>query len=124
MTLSEERVIAFMQERGWDKVLPGDVAKSIMIEGAELLELFQWKNPTFDEVKNDAQKLEKIKKELADVLIYAIDLSTLLGLSMEDIIAEKLESNGKKYPAALMKNSATAGEDYWRIKEEHRRQNG
>ena len=65
-----------MKARGWDKTAPADQAKSIMIEGAELLEHFQWKNFTVAEIKKDKEKYEGIQSEVADVLIYAIDLAT------------------------------------------------
>ena len=57
----------YMADRGWVNLLPDDIAKSIMIEGAELLEHFQWENLTVAEVKKDGNKLTEIRKELADV---------------------------------------------------------
>ncbi|MFH0857279.1 MAG: nucleotide pyrophosphohydrolase [Candidatus Magasanikbacteria bacterium] len=92
----------FMKERGWDNLNPGDLAKSIMIEGAELLELFQWVNPTKEELMSDTEKMEKIKKELADVLIYALDLAISLNIDPKKIILEKIEMNEKKFPAEKM----------------------
>jgi NTP pyrophosphatase (non-canonical NTP hydrolase) len=118
----EKRIKKHLEERGWDTLRPGDIAKSIMIEGAELLELFQWENPELEAVRQEPKKLEEIKKELADVLIYAIEMSTLLGLDTEDIINKKLEHAAKKYPAELMKKNAKDSTDseYWRIKKEYR----
>jgi NTP pyrophosphatase (non-canonical NTP hydrolase) len=123
----EKRVLKHLQERGWDNLRPSDVAKSIMIEGAELLELFQWENRELKDVKRDIEKIEEIKKELADVLIYAIEMSVLLGLDTADIVNKKLDYAAKKYPAELMKKNARKGSgsgadsEYWRIKEEYRR---
>ena len=122
----EKRIKKHLEERGWDTLRPGDIAKSIMIEGAELLELFQWENPELEAVKQNPEKIEGIKNELADVLIYAIEMSTLLGLDTEDIINKKLDHAAKKYPAELMKKNvkdgAGSGEDseYWRIKKAYR----
>jgi dCTP diphosphatase len=65
----EKEIRDYLVERGWDNLRPGDLAKSISIEAAELLEIFQWSNETLEDVKNDPEKTEKIKKELADVLI-------------------------------------------------------
>ena len=123
----EKRVLRHLEERGWDHLRPSDIAKSIMIEGAELLELFQWENRELEEVKKDLEKVEGIKKELADVLIYALEMSVLLGLDTTEIINKKLDHAARKYPAELMKKNAKkgagSGEDsaYWRIKEEYRR---
>lgn len=123
----EKRILKYLQERGWDNLRPSDIAKSIMIEGAELLELFQWENRELEDVQKNVEKIKSIKKELADVLIYAIEMSVLLGLDTTDIINKKLDYTAKKYPAELMKRNAQKGSGsgadskYWRIKEKYRR---
>ncbi len=119
----EKKVLKHLQARKWDELRPGDLAKSIMIEGAELLEIFQWENPELPAVKKDKEKLAAIKKELADVLIYCIEMSVLLGLDTEKIIRSKLAKAAKKYPAKLMKNRTDEpGTEslYWKIKKEYR----
>ena len=122
----EKRIRKYLEERGWDHLRPSDIAKSIMIEGAELLELFQWENRELEEVKKEREKIEEIKKELADVLIYAIEMSVLLDLDTTDIINKKLDHTAKKYPAKLMRKNAQKGSgsgadsEYWRIKKEYR----
>ncbi len=124
----EKRVKQHLVERGWDHLRPSDIAKSIMIEGAELLELFQWENLELEEMKQNLEKVEEIKKELADVLIYALEMSVLLELDTTDIINKKLDHAAKKYPAELMRKNAQKGSgsgadsEYWRIKKEHRAQ--
>lgn len=123
----EKKIKKYLEDRGWDNLRPSDLAKSVMIEGGELLELFQWENRELEDIKNDKDKVEEIAKELADVLIYALDISVLLGLDTEEIINKKLDHISKKYPAELMrknsKKGSGSGEDseYWRIKKEHRR---
>jgi len=104
---------------------PGDIAKSISIEAAELLELFQWTNQNLAEVKKDKEKIELIKKEIADVLIYCFNMTTLLGLDTGKILLDKLEKAKKKYPAHLFKNRSKDDDPgsepiYWKIKKEHR----
>lgn len=121
----EDQIRNYLTERGWDNLRPGDLAKSISIEASELLEIFQWTNPTLQEVKNDPVKLEAIKKELADVLIYCFDVSVLLGFDTGKILLDKLEKAKSKYPAHLFKNrdkNVDAGSEdiYWQIKKEHR----
>lgn len=120
----EKSIYKYLEERNWHHPRPGDLSKSIMIEGAELLELFQWENLSLEEIKDNPDKIEKIKKELADVLIYAFELSVLLGFDTEDIVRSKLEKISKKYPAELMKERQENGgdaSDYWRIKKEYRK---
>ena len=119
----EDAIREYLVERGWDQLRPGDLAKSISIEAAELLELFQWTNPSLAEVKTDSEKLEAIKKELADVIIYCLDMSVLLEFDTGDIVMKKLEKVREKYPANLFKHrSREAGSEdaYWQIKKESR----
>ncbi len=125
MKEQEDVIREYLVERGWDQLRPGDLAKSISIEAAELLELFQWTNPSLEEVKADQEKLEAIKGELADVLIYCLDMSVLLELDTNDIIMKKLEKVREKYPAELFINrdrSQEAGSEdvYLQIKKESR----
>jgi NTP pyrophosphatase (non-canonical NTP hydrolase) len=122
----EKRVYAYAKARNWHKLKPGDLAKSIMIEGAELLELFQWDNPTLEEVKKDKEKVKEIAKELADIFIYSIELATELNLDIDKIVEEKLKHVEKKYPAKLIKQSQKVSgpgrsAEYWRIKKEFRK---
>jgi len=119
----------FLKERNWDELSPSDVAKSISIEAAELLELFQWGDYNIEETKNDKVKMEEIKKELADVLIYALDMSRILDINPKDIIREKLKQNAKKFPAELVrgerdqKGNYSKPKAYYRIKKKHREEN-
>ncbi len=99
--LTLEKVIAFRDERDWKQFHnPKDLAISISLEAAELLELFQWKR------EDDKVDIERIREELADVLMYSISLADILNLDLDDIILSKLEKNGNKYPVALSKGSA------------------
>jgi dCTP diphosphatase len=121
----EKAVKDYLIERGWDELRPADLAKSISIEAAELLEIFQWTNASLEEVKKDSAKLELIKKELADVLIYCLEMSTLLELDTGKILLDKLEKAKEKYPAHLFINrdrsiEAGAEETYLKIKQAHR----
>ncbi len=116
----EKKVHKHLKERGWDNLRPAGIAKSIMIEGAELLELFQWDNLPLKTVKRNKDKISEIEKELADVMIYALEMSVLLGLDTKKIIKNKLEYAAKKYPPELMKKVKHTKE-YWRIKKEYRK---
>lgn len=121
----EDAIREYLVERKWDQLRPGDLAKSISIEAAELLELFQWTNSSLEDVRADAEQIERIKSELADVLIYALDMSVLLGLDTGELVLEKLEKAKKKYPAELFKDrdpgSDAGSEDiYWKIKRDSR----
>ncbi|MED4455142.1 nucleotide pyrophosphohydrolase [Metabacillus fastidiosus] len=85
----------FRDERNWRQYHnPKDLAISISIEAAELLEDFQWKSSE-EALKANS---ENIKEEIADVLIYSLMLCSELDLDVEQIIQEKLEKNREKYP--------------------------
>ena len=123
----EKEILAYLAERKWDQLRPSDLAKSVAIEAGELLELFQWDNPSLAEVKGNPERLAEIKKELADVLLYCLDISVLLEFDTAAIVREKLEKAKKKYPAELFKDrpeGTDAGTEdiYWQIKKKHRQQ--
>lgn len=117
----EKEIAIYLQERGWDTMTPSDMAKSISIEAAELLEVFQWDNKDIAETKANQARMTKIKEELADVLIYCLDMAVLLEISSETIIREKLQHNKKKYPVAEMKQADNKGHGrYLEIKKQYR----
>jgi len=82
----------FVSERNWDPFHnPKDLAIALSVEASELLELFLWK-------RAEEADEEKIRQELADVMIYALMLARKLDLDPEEIIREKMRINGEKYP--------------------------
>ncbi len=118
----ESEIREFLTERGWVDPKPGDLAKSISIEAAELLMLFQWSNPTLEEVKDNPELLRKIGRSLADVIIYALNLTVLLNLDTEAMTKDKLALVRKKYPAERMNSlGAISDEEYQRIRDEFRK---
>ena len=83
----QEKIIKFRDARNWKQFHnPKDIAISISIEASELLEVFQWSGS--DVSANN--KLDKIKEELADVLIYSTLMATDLGLDIDEIITNKI----------------------------------
>ncbi len=91
---SMDRINQFRDERNWRQFHnEKDLALSISIEAAELLEIFQWK--TSEEALKD---FEHLKEEIADVLIYSYMLADNLNLDIDEIIQEKLIKNNLKYP--------------------------
>ena len=93
-------VTRFRDERDWSQFHnPKDLAISLCLEAAELLEIFQWSGNDL----NCEDKLDKIKEELADVLCYSILLSDRCGLDLDEIIQAKIKKNGEKYPVSQAK---------------------
>lgn len=89
----------FVMERDWDQFhTPENLAKSISIEAAELLEQFQW---------NSNPDLEQLRDELADVLTYCLLLAKKYGLDPKELVLTKLEKTKAKYPVEKAKGSST-----------------
>ncbi len=96
-------VAAFRDERDWKKFHnPKDLAISIIIESAELLEHFQWKN--VEEIENLVRlNKEEIAEEMADIAIYLLSLADILDLDLSKAIVDKMEKNSLKYPVEKTK---------------------
>ena len=93
-----ERIVEFRDARNWKQFHnPKDMAISIALEAAELLEVFQWSGA--DTGADTAKKMEKIREELSDVLIYAFLMANDLGLDISEIVNFKINENNRKYPA-------------------------
>ncbi|WP_394531820.1 nucleotide pyrophosphohydrolase [Priestia aryabhattai] len=90
-----EKVIQFRDDRNWQQFHnPKDLALSLSLEASELLENFQWKNSEDAIAANN----EKMKEELADVLMYAMLFAYETGINIEQAVEEKLQKNILKYP--------------------------
>jgi NTP pyrophosphatase (non-canonical NTP hydrolase) len=118
----QEIIHKYMQARDWDNLPPADLAKSISIESAELLEHFQWQNWSKEDIKKNKEKYIEIQHEVADVMIYCIEMANVLGFDVERAVISKLKKASKKYPAKLFKgNKALHGTGvYEKIKQEYR----
>ena len=94
-----ERIRKFTEDRDWDQFqTPANLAKSISIEANELLECFQWSDTDYD--------LEHVKEELADVMVYCVDMLDKLKLDADEIINAKMDKNEKKYPVEKARGRA------------------
>lgn len=94
-----ERIRKFSEDRDWEQFhSPANLAKSIVIEAAELLECFQWSDEGYD--------VQHVREELADVLVYSQNLLDKLGLDADEIVNMKMSQNEKKYPVEKAKGSA------------------
>ena len=95
-----ERLIKFRDERNWEQFHNSkDLALALSIETSELNELFLWKRP-------EDVNVEKLKEELADVLIFAFLLAKRHNLSIKDIMLNKIRINEEKYPPEKAKDTA------------------
>ncbi len=101
-------VLAFRDQRDWRQFHnPKDLAISITLEAAELLEHFQWKGPA--EVETflaDAANRRQVGEEMADVLILLVSMADAVGLDLLEAARAKLEENARKYPIDRAKGTA------------------
>ena len=100
-------VRAFAAERDWEQFhTPKNLVMALAVESAELMEHFQWLTP--DQSVNLNQEAKgKVAEEIADVLIYLVRLSDILGVDLLDAAFNKMGLNRAKYPVNLSKGLAT-----------------
>ena len=110
-----QRVLKFRDDRDWRQFHnPKDLAISMSLEAAELLEIFQWSGTELECI----DKLDKVREELADVLSYCILMADVYGLDLDEIMNAKVDRNEAKYPVELARGSAAK---YTELKEQARK---
>jgi len=104
---------SFIKERDWKKFHgPKNLALSVCIEAAELLEHFQWKNSTeAREYLADKKNKEEVAEEIADVAMYLFELADDLNIDLYKAISRKIMKNKKKYPVKKVKGRAVKHTD-------------
>lgn len=102
----KSKIRAFRDERDWMQFhSPKNLAISITLESAELLEHFQWKSEQEAEQHAVSAK-DEIADEIADIAVYLIELSDNLDIDLEKSILNKLLKNAEKYPPEKAKGNA------------------
>jgi dCTP diphosphatase len=96
----------FNRDRDWAQYhSPKNLAMSLVIEAAELAEIFQWLTEE-ESARLSAQKQVHAEEEIGDVLIYLLNLADKLGIDPVDAARKKLELNAEKYPVHKARGSA------------------
>ena len=96
----------FTNERDWEQFhSPKNLAMALSVEVAEIVEIFQWLTQEESRALN-ADKLKKVKEEIADVMIFLTNLADKLGIDVLEAAKEKIEVNKKKYPVEKAKGTA------------------
>lgn len=102
MEKMRHKILEFRDQRDWKKYhKEKDLAISISLEANELLENFQWKSSE-DAI---AQSKQNIKEEMADILIYLVQMADKMDIDLEEEVFHKLEKNAEKYPINAGKQS-------------------
>lgn len=97
------RVVKFRDDRNWRQFhTPKDLALSMSLEAAELLEIFQWSGTDLE----CRDKTDRIREELADILSYCILMADVCDLDLDEIMNAKVDKNEAKYPVEKARGSA------------------
>ena len=102
-----EKIKQFRDERDWKQFHNHkDMALSLVLEAAEVLEHFQWKSP--EEIEKHAKSSkDEISEELADVAMYLFELADNLDIDLPKAIEAKLAKNAQKYPVEKSRGKHT-----------------
>lgn len=104
----KDKVKQFTSSRGWMiHHSPKNLAMSIAIEAAELMEIFQWVSTDEAWQVRESNEFEHLQEELADVLIYCISLANQLDIDVAAAIDDKMQKNALRYP---VKSAIGSGE--------------
>ncbi len=115
----KKKIDRIEKSRGWSTV-PKDLAVSISIEAAELLEHFQWGATTnlVEKIQISPQKFEELELEVADVAIYLGNFADKMGIDISNAVNKKIKKIEEKYPADKIKKHGD--EFYYQQKRKYR----
>lgn len=101
-----QRLQQFADARDWGQFhSPKNLASALIVEAGELLEHFQWM--TEDQSRQlGAEKKQAVAHEMADVLLYLVQLSSALGVDLMAAASEKMAINAQKYPVEQARGSS------------------
>lgn len=97
----------FANERDWAQFhSPKNLVMALTGEVGELSEIFQWMTEAESvAAMQDPRTAERVRHEIADVMMYLVRLADMLRVDLDEALREKLALNAQKYPAALAKGS-------------------
>lgn len=99
LSILRDTLREFSAARDWRSYhTPKNLAMALIVEAAELVEHFQWSTP--EESRSlPPEKMAAVRDEIADVLIYLIEIADVLGIDPIAAAHDKIEKNALKYPA-------------------------
>lgn len=98
----------FVEERDWDKFHSlKNLSMALSVESSELLEIFQWLSEAeSNDIKNDLEKLAKVKDEVADIFVYLMRIISKTEIDLETVVRDKMKKNSVKYPIELARGNS------------------
>ena len=96
----QARLRAFSDERGWEPYqTPKNLAMAMVVEAGELVEIFQWMSPEASaRVAEHPAVQQHLSEEIADVLVYLLQIADRCGVDVAQAVERKLLLNAAKYP--------------------------
>ncbi len=97
----QRRLREFAAQRQWQPYqTPKNLAMAMVVEAAELVEIFQWMTPEESQaIAGDAARHQHLGEEIADVMLYLLQIADHSGVDIEQAVERKLVLNAQKYPA-------------------------
>jgi NTP pyrophosphatase (non-canonical NTP hydrolase) len=106
-------LIKFRKDRDWEQFhKPKDLAISLSVEASDLLEWFQWRSDEEIQVQLESDRRSALEDEIADVAVYLTYLCHDLKIDLNQVIANKIIKNAKKYPIERVKGRADKYNEY------------
>jgi len=104
----KDKIKKFCDDREWDQFHGAkELATALIIESAELLEHFRWKNEKeVEQLLKDENKREEIGDEMADILYFLIRMAQKYDIDLSEALERKMKKNDKKYPVEKAKGSS------------------
>ena len=107
-----KQIRTFVDERDWEQFhSTKNLAMALVVEAAELVEIFQWMTEAESLNLNAEDKL-RAEHEVADVMVYLIRIADRLDIDLLGAVERKLSINRQKYPAHLVRSSSRKYSDY------------
>jgi dCTP diphosphatase len=107
-----ESIRTFTEERDWAQYhTPKNLAMALIAEAAEIVEIFQWLTPA-DSENLKAEKLQHLREEIGDVLIYLMNLADRCGIDPIEAAFEKIRVNAVKYPPEKVRGKSEKYTEY------------
>ncbi|MES3000651.1 MAG: nucleotide pyrophosphohydrolase [Pseudomonadota bacterium] len=113
LQLLTQQLRDFAAAREWEQFhSPKNLASALIVEAGELLEHFQW--ATEEQSRNlSAEKRELVAGEMADVLLYLVQLASALEVDLGEAAVKKIRMNGERYPVDLARGTSRKHDELW-----------
>ncbi len=106
----QARLRVFSDQRGWEPYqTPKNLAMAMVVEAGELVEIFQWMSPEASaRVAEQPAVQQHLSEEIADVLVYLLQIADRCGVDVAQAVERKLRLNAAKYPVGQASASLAA----------------